>query len=86
MKITDLEKTIDNFSKYQKEQGKSDNTIKTYVGVLKKFQLWLTTKDITLEQISKNEVQSYIDYLEQQQKNAGTIEKYLAAISILHAF
>jgi integrase/recombinase XerD len=86
VKITDLEKTIDNFSKYQKEQGKSDSTIKTYVGVLKKFQLWLTTKDITLEQISKNEVQSYIDYLEQQQKNAGTIEKYLAAISIFARF
>jgi integrase/recombinase XerD len=86
VKSIDLKKTINNFSKYQKEQGKSDSTIKTYVGVLKKFQLWLTTKDITLDQISKNEVQSYMNYLEQQQKNASTIEKYLAAISIFARF
>ena len=34
------------------------------------------------DQISKDDVQLYMDYLEEQQRNAGTIEKYLAAISV----
>lgn len=86
MKNTGTENIIDKFSKWQKEQGKADGTVKTYVGVLEKFQSWLTTKDIALDQISKNDVQLYMDYLEEQQKNAGTIEKYLAAISVFSRF
>jgi integrase/recombinase XerD len=80
------ENLIDKFSKWQKEQGKADGTVKTYVGVLEKFQSWLTTRNIALDQISKNDVQLYMDYLEEQQKNAGTIEKYLAAISVFSRF
>ncbi|MFC0274996.1 tyrosine-type recombinase/integrase [Metabacillus herbersteinensis] len=86
IKNTGAENIIDKFSKWQKELGKADGTVKTYVGVLEKFQSWLTTKDITLDQISKNDVQLYMDYLEEQQKNAGTIEKYLAAISVFSRF
>ncbi|MGM7724823.1 tyrosine-type recombinase/integrase [Metabacillus sp. Hm71] len=86
MKNTGKESIIDEFAKWQKEQGKADGTIKTYVGVLEKFQSWLTTKNISLDQISKNDVQLYMDYLEEQQKNAGTIEKYLAAISVFSRF
>lgn len=86
MKNTGTENIIDEFSKWQKEQGKADGTVKTYVGVLEKFQSWLTTKNIALDQISKNDVQLYMDYLEEQQKNAGTIEKYLAAISVFSRF
>jgi integrase/recombinase XerD len=86
MKNTGSENIIDEFSKWQKEQGKADGTVKTYVGVLEKFQSWLTTKNIALDQISKNDVQLYIDYLEEQQRNAGTIEKYLAAISVFSRF
>jgi integrase/recombinase XerD len=77
---------IDKFSKWLREQGKSDGTIKTYVGVLKKFHLWLKTKNIVLDQISKNDVPSYMDYLEKQQKSAGTIEKYLVTISVFFRF
>ncbi len=80
---TDL---FDEFSKWQKEQGKADGTIKTYQGVLEKFQSWLTTKNIGIDEISKNDVQSYMDYLEYQQKSTGTIEKYLAAISVFSRF
>jgi integrase/recombinase XerD len=86
MKNTGAENIIDAFSEWQKEQGKADGTVKTYVGVLEKFQSWLTTKNRTIDQISKNDVQLYMDYLEEQQRNAGTIEKYLAAISVFSRF
>jgi integrase/recombinase XerD len=86
MKNTGAESIIDKFSEWQKEQGKADGTVKTYVGVLEKFQSWLTTKNRTIDQISKNDVQLYMDYLEEQQRNAGTIEKYLAAISVFSRF
>lgn len=86
MKNTGAENIIDKFSEWQKEQGKADGTVKTYVGVLEKFQSWLTTKNRTIDQISKNDVQLYMDYLEEQQRNAGTIEKYLAAISVFSRF
>lgn len=80
------ENLIDHFSEWQKEQGKADSTIKTYVGVLEKFKLWLNKSNKGFDQISKNDVQLYMDYLEAQQKNAGTIEKYLAAISVFSRF
>ena len=86
MKNLGTENILTHFSEYQKELGKADGTIKTYIGVLEKFQLWLTQKDLVLNQISKNEVQLYISELEQQQKNAGTIEKYFAAISVFARF
>jgi len=86
MKNTGSKIIIDEFAKWQKEQGKADGTVKTYVGVLENFQSWLTTKNIALDQISKNDVQLYMDYLEEQQKSAGTIEKYLAAISVFSRF
>jgi integrase/recombinase XerD len=76
---------ITTFSKWLKEQGKADRTIKTYIGVLEKFQFWLTAKNKSLSQISKSDVQLYMDYL-QEQKNAGTVEKYLAAISVFSRF
>ncbi|MFV2050867.1 tyrosine-type recombinase/integrase [Metabacillus litoralis] len=77
---------ITEFSKWQKEQGKADSTIKTYVCVLEKFQTWLDEHNKELEQISKNDVQLYMDHLEELQRNAGTIEKYLAAISVFSRF
>lgn len=86
MKNTGTDNIINQFAEWQKEQGKADGTIKTYVGVLEKFQKWLITKKVILNQISKNDVQLYMDYLENQQKNAGTIEKYLAAISVFSRF
>lgn len=78
------ENILNHFANCQKKQGKAESTIKTYVSVLKKFQSWL--KETPLDQISKNDVQFYIDYLEEQQKNVGTIEKYLAAISVFARF
>jgi integrase/recombinase XerD len=86
LKDTGSENIIVEFSKWQIAQGKADGTIKTYVGVLEKFQSWLKTRNQVLDQISKNDVQLFMYELEKQQKSAGTIEKYLAAISVFSRF
>lgn len=77
---------IEEFSVWQKQLGKADGTIKTYIGVLEKFEAWLSSKGKSLNSVSKNDVQLYMDELENQQKTAGTIEKYLAAISVFVRF
>jgi integrase/recombinase XerD len=86
LKNTGSKNTFVEFTKWQTEQGKADGTIKTYVGVLEKFQSWLNTRNIILEQISKDDVQLFMYELEKQQKSAATIEKYLAAISVFSRF
>ncbi|WP_282154967.1 tyrosine-type recombinase/integrase [Cytobacillus gottheilii] len=73
---------INLFSQKQIEEGRTPGTVKTYVGVLEKFQAWLTARNIELNHISKNDVQLFMDYLEEQKKDASTIEKYFAAISV----
>jgi len=77
---------IEEFSIWQKQLGKADGTIKTYIGVLEKFEAWLSSKGKSLNSVSRNDVQLYMDELENQQKTAGTIEKYLAAISVFVRF
>ncbi|MFC5733959.1 tyrosine-type recombinase/integrase [Cytobacillus gottheilii] len=77
---------INLFSQKQIEEGRTPGTVKTYVGVLEKFQAWLTARDTELNHISKNDVQLFMDHLEEQKKGAGTIEKYFAAISVFARF
>jgi integrase/recombinase XerD len=86
MKSTSAENIIKKFNDWQKEQGKAEGTVKTYVGVLVKFQSWLATKGTLLNQISKDDVQLYLNYLEEEHRTPGTIEKYLAAISTFSYF
>jgi integrase/recombinase XerD len=80
------ENSLGDFAVWLHREGKADNTIKTYLSILEKFQTWLITKEKDLNAIKSNDVQSYMDYLEEQQKNACTIEKYLAAISVFSRF
>jgi integrase/recombinase XerD len=86
MKSNSEDNVIERFSEWQKKQGRADGTVKTYVGVLEKFQSWLAAEETLLDQISKNDVQLYLDHLEEEQKTPSTIEKYLAAISALSYF
>lgn len=78
--------TIEQFAIWLKDQGKAESTIKTYVTVLEKFQAWLKTMEKELSQINNSDVQIYMNHLEEQQKNAGTIEKYLAGISVFSRY
>ncbi|WP_174734956.1 tyrosine-type recombinase/integrase [Mesobacillus harenae] len=74
------------FETWLVNQGKAGSTIRTYTAVLVKFEAWLKSIGKNLMNTTNDDVQSYMDYLEAQQKNPGTIEKYLAAISVYSRF
>ncbi|PJN91963.1 phage integrase N-terminal SAM-like domain-containing protein, partial [Bacillus sp. mrc49] len=62
---------IFSFADWLRDQGKSDNTIKTYTGVLSQF--CDQTQKILME-IDSEDVQDYLDNLENCKKRPGTIE------------
>lgn len=78
----ELKKVLHAFGEWLHFQGKSENTVKTYIGVLEKFQEWLVNQDKDLQKITRDEVQSYINYLESLDRSAATIEKTFATISV----
>ena len=67
-------------------KGKSNNTIKTYIGVLESFNDWLKKSESSLKKLKSNHIQDYIDYLEEKQLSVGTIEKTFAVISVFTKF
>ncbi|WP_162785308.1 tyrosine-type recombinase/integrase [Bacillus sp. P14.5] len=77
---------IDRFSVWLRKEGKSANTVTTYERELKKYQDWLQTKGLTLKEISHNEVQSYINFLEKQGRSPITNDKILGAIRTFAKF
>jgi len=77
---------IDDFSQWLIESGKSDNTIKTYRAVLNQFHEWLLSEGRHLDQVTKNNVQTYMINLESNNKSASTIEKAFVTISVFARF
>ena len=71
---------IENFCVWLQEQKKSENTIKTYKRELEKYQEWLQEKGTGLHRLKKVDIQSYIYYLEDQQKSITTIDKTAGVI------
>jgi integrase/recombinase XerD len=68
------------FLTWLKHEGKSSNTISTYHQEIKKFEHWLEANEKKLMNISQNEVQDYIIFLEQQGKSPITTDKILGVI------
>lgn len=81
-------KLLQQFENWVKDQGKSENTVMTYRGVLQKFYQWLIEelgKDIS--EIKKEDVQAYMTFLdEKQNRSASTIDKVFATIRVLSQF
>ncbi|WP_187442936.1 tyrosine-type recombinase/integrase [Rossellomorea vietnamensis] len=77
---------IDRFSVWLRKEGKSANTVTTYQRELKKYQDWLQTKGLTLNELSRNEVQSYINFLENQGRSPITNDKIFGAIRTFSKF
>jgi integrase/recombinase XerD len=77
---------VTDFSKWLEEGGKSLNTISTYQRELLKYQGWLHQYSIHLKDISQNDVQNYISFLEHQGKSPITIDKILGAIRTFAKF
>ncbi|WP_428910901.1 tyrosine-type recombinase/integrase [Niallia sp. Krafla_26] len=71
---------IKDFCDWLHEQKKSPNTIKTYRRELEKYHEWLQGRGTGINLLKKVDIQSYIDYLEDQQKSITTIDKTVGVI------
>ena len=71
---------IINFCHWLKEQKKSPSTISTYKRELEKYQEWLRKKNCDINHLTKADIQSYIIFLEKQQKSLATIDKTIGSI------
>lgn len=76
----DQEITFRSFTEWLKKQKKSENTVKTYSGVLTQFFEW-AEKDFG-GHLSEEGIQAYLDHLETNQRSAGTIEKHYMALKV----
>lgn len=74
------------FCDWLKEQKKSANTITTYKRELEKFREWLQENHFDIQALTKENIQSYINFLEQQQKSVATIDKTTGAIRTFAKF
>lgn len=77
---------INNFEKWCIDEGRAENTVKTYKGVLEKFNQWLSEQEISLAEVSRQDIQSYMNYLDEQNRSASTIDKVFAAIRVFAQF
>jgi integrase/recombinase XerD len=77
---------IINFCHWLKEQKKSPSTISTYKRELEKYQEWLRKKNCDINDLTKGDIQSYIIFLEQQQKSLATIDKTIGSIRTFAKF
>ena len=77
---------ITNFCHWLKEQKKSPSTISTYKRELEKYQEWLRKKNCDINHLTKGDIQSYILFLEQQQKSLATIDKTIGSIRTFAKF
>lgn len=77
---------IHDFCHWLKEQKKSPNTITTYKREIERFQEWLQEKQSDINHVTKDDIQEYIDFLEQQHKSVATIDKTAGAIRTFAKF
>ncbi|WP_216829887.1 tyrosine-type recombinase/integrase [Alkalihalobacterium elongatum] len=78
---TDITDILNSFTRYLSQKGRSENTIKTYCGVLQSFFYWLESQDKFLKNLNKDDVKRYICYLENEQRSASTIKKIINTIN-----
>jgi integrase/recombinase XerD len=77
---------IEPFCDWLKQQQKTENTVKTYKGILQTFSKWAATKNLLMEKLTKEDVKAYLREVELQGKSAATIGKTLAALSVFVRF
>lgn len=68
------------FCSWLQEQRKTPNTIKTYQRELEKYHEWLQERDKDIHTLTKLDIQTYINYLEEEQMSLATIDKTIGAI------
>lgn len=84
--MENAETILNEFRMWLVNKGKSNNTVKTYVGVLESFNEWLLSNEASLKDLQAVQIQNYLNFLEQKQMSAGTIDKVYAVISVYTKF
>ena len=84
--FTEATPLISDFCNWLREHKKSPSTIDTYKRELVKYQEWLQENNRDIHQLEKTDIQSYIHFLEQQQKSLSTIDKKVGAIRTFAKF
>lgn len=77
---------IEPFCDWLKKQQKTENTIKTYSGVLHVFYKWMVSRNLSIEILTKEHIELYLHGMEKEGKSAATMGKALAAISMFVRF
>ncbi|WP_332698048.1 tyrosine-type recombinase/integrase [Halalkalibacter lacteus] len=72
---------LDSFAVYLSHKGRSENTIKTYCGVIESYANWLDGNQKAIQNLTKQDIQSYIDYLESENRSVSTINKIFNTIN-----
>jgi integrase/recombinase XerD len=80
------EAILNEFREWLVMKGKSSNTVKTYVGVIESFNEWLLKNKASLKELSTQQIQAYLDNLDEKQMSVGTIDKVSAVISVYAKF
>lgn len=79
----DITNSIINYRRYLKRRNLSPFTVRNYLNSLKQFMAWLK---IPLEQVTHQEVSSYIEVLHERRKHPKTINCQLNSIRSFYAF
>ncbi|WP_084034493.1 tyrosine-type recombinase/integrase [Anaerobacillus alkalilacustris] len=72
---------LNSFASYLHEMGRSENTVKTYIGVLQSFLDWLYSNGKSSRDLNKENIQAYVTYLETEQRSLATIKKVFNTIN-----
>jgi integrase/recombinase XerD len=86
MGVIGVENLLKSFASWLSVEGKSENTIKTYDGSIRKFFEWVLKNERDIHHLTREDVQDYMIYLEDLNRSAATIEKAFSAISVFARF
>jgi integrase/recombinase XerD len=82
----EISDSIDSFGNWLSAEGKSENTVKTYRGVLQSFESWLIENNKNIHELITDDIQHYMDYLQSINRSDSTIEKVFTAIRVYSRF
>lgn len=71
---------LEKFKNHLVSSGKSPTTISTYLFELKRFADWLTERGGLIEHLTRFDVQSYVQDLQQKGRSPSTLQKIYACV------
>ena len=82
-----MEKQINNFLNFLQEEKKaSENTLQSYKRDLIQFSNYIKQKDINFLRIKNNQINEYIEYMEEIGKKSSTISRSIASIRAFYQY